>query len=120
MMFVLASVLLATMAGAPADVSGKWEGKLIGEAPDGTSREEPALLILEQKDKTITGTAGADENDRHPITGGSIDGDKILLTVKTRSDRELKVELTVANDEMKGTILIGERKAQLQLKKRKE
>lgn len=120
MMFVLASVLLASMTASPADVAGKWEGKLTAQRPDGTMHEDTALIILEQKAATLTGTVGGHENDRHPITSGSIDGNKIALTAQSGNGREFKIELTVENDEMKGTIAIGEQKAQLHLKKRKE
>ena len=113
--------LFVAVTAAPADVTGKWEGKLSAQREDGTTNEEPALLILEQKGSTVTGTAGRDESDRHPITKGTIDGSKISLVVKnTRNDRELQVELTVENDEMKGTLTAGERRAQLVLKKRKD
>jgi hypothetical protein len=120
MVLILATVLMATIAAAPVDVKGTWEGKLTALREDGTTHEDTALVILEQKDSTITGTVGGNENDRHPITSGSIDGDRVTLMATTGNGRELKIELTVENDEMKGTITSGERKAQLQLKKRKE
>jgi hypothetical protein len=118
MMIVLASVLLATLTAAPLDVAGKWEGKLTAQKPDGTTHEDTALIILEQKDTTLTGTVGGNEDDRHPITSGSITGNKIVLTAQP-GDREMKFELTVEGDEMKGTIVRGEQQAKLQLKKRK-
>lgn len=120
MTLVLATVLMATIAAAPVDVNGKWEGKLTVQREDGTTHEDTALVILDQKDTTVTGTVGGHENDRHPITSGSIDGNKVTLLATTGNGREMKIELTVENDEMKGTISSGDRKAQLQLKKRKE
>ena len=119
MLFVLASVLMATMTAAPLDVAGRWEGKLTAQKPDGTTHEDTALVILEQKDTTLTGTVGGSDADRHPITSGSITGNKVLLTAQT-GDREMKLELTVEKDEMKGTITRGEMQAQLQLKKQKK
>jgi hypothetical protein len=106
---------------APIDVTGKWEGKITGQRDDGTMSEDSALLILTQKDGTITGTVGSDESDRHPITSGTINETKIsLLATHERNKREFKIELTVEGDEMKGTLVSGDRRGQLVLKRRKE
>jgi hypothetical protein len=112
--------LLLTLAVAPADVTGKWDGTLTGQREDGSKNEDTALMILEQKDTTITGTVGGSETDQHPITSGKIDGNKITLEAKTASGREFHIELTLENDELKGTIVTGARRAELQLRKRKE
>jgi len=114
--------LLVTLAAAPqTNVSGKWEGTISGQRPDGTTSSDAALIILEQKDKTITGSVGRDDADRHPIVKGSIEGNKILLTARnTRNDREYQLELTVDNDQLKGTIVMGDRTGQVEAKKRKE
>jgi hypothetical protein len=121
MQLAAASLLLALVVGSAADVTGKWEGKLTGQRDDGSTSEDTALLILEQKGTTITGTVGGNDADRHPITKGTIAGNKIALTAKNaRNDREYTLELTVEGDVMKGTLATGERKAQLVLKRRKE
>ncbi len=115
-----ALTLIAGLAAAPADVTGKWEGKLTMER-DGEQREDSALLILTQKGTSITGTVGGNESDQHPITSGTIDGDKIVLLAKNaNNDREYRIELTVAGDELKGTIATGDRRGQVYAKKRKE
>jgi hypothetical protein len=122
MMIAIAAALalVAGVAAAPADVSGKWEGKLTMER-DGEQREDSALLILTQKGQTITGTVGGNDSDQHPITSGTIDGDKIVLVAKNaNNDREYRIELTVAGDELKGTIASGDRRGQVYAKKRKE
>lgn len=119
MVFAIAGLLL-TLAVAPADVTGKWDGTLTGQREDGSRNEDKALMILEQKDTTITGTVGGSETDQHPITSGKIDGNKITLEAKTASGREFHIELTLENDELKGTIVTGARRAELQLRKRKE
>ena len=120
-MFVTALALVLGLASAvPADVSGKWEGKLTMETPDG-AREDTALLILTQKGSTITGTVGGNDTDQHPITSGTIKGDKIVLLAKNANNgREYRIELTLAGEELKGTIASGERRGEVYAKKRKE
>lgn len=121
MVFAVTGLLLALIAAPPVDVKGKWDGKITGQRPDGTTSEDTALLILDQKDGTITGTVGGSESDQHPITSGTIEGNKVSLVAKhSTKEREYKIELTVDGDEMRGTLTSGERKAQLVLKKRKE
>ena len=121
MTFALAGMLVVALAGAPGvDVTGKWSGTLTAQRDDGTKHEDTALLILTQKGTTITGTAGGHENDRHPISKGSIDGNKIALEVTLKNGRLMTFALSVENEDMKGTINTGERSAQIVLKKQKE
>ena len=121
MLIAAASLLLTLTVGAPVDVSGKWDGKVTSQAPDGSTNENSALLILTQKDGTITGTLGGDEADQHPISSGKIEGNKVTLLAKhTQNGREFRIELTVEHDEMKGTVTSGERKGQLTVKRRKD
>ena len=112
--------LVVGLAGAPADVTGKWDGKLTSQGEDGTARENSALLILTQKGTTITGTVGGDESDQHPITTGTIEGEKVVLVAKNANGREYHIELTLADDELKGTIVSGDRRGQVHARKRKE
>jgi hypothetical protein len=121
MLFMVAGLSLALVMGSAADVKGKWDGKITGQRPDGTTSEDTALLILDQKDSTITGTIGGSETDQHPITSGKIEGTKVTLAAKnTRNGRELSLELTIEEDQMKGTVTMGERQGQIVVKKRKE
>jgi hypothetical protein len=121
MVFAVTGLLLALTAASPADIKGKWDGMITGQRPDGTTSEDAALMILDQKDTTITGTVGGNESDQHPITSGTIEGNKVILLAKHQTNgREYKIELTVDGDEMKGTLTSGERRGQLVLKKRKE
>ena len=119
MVFAMAGLMLILVA-APADVTGKWEGTLTGQREDGSKNEDTALMILAQKETTITGTVGGGESDQHPITSGKIEGNKITLEAKSASGREFHIELTLENDELKGTIAAGGgRLGQLQLRKKK-
>ena len=121
MLFAVAGLLLTLAAGSAADITGKWEGKLTGQRPDGSTQEDTALLILGQKDKVITGTIGGSENDQHPITSGTIEGNKVTILAKhLERDREFRLELTVENDVMKGTLTSGDRRAEIVVKRRKE
>ena len=111
---------MALAIAVPADITGKWAGTLTAQRPDGTTREDSALLILEQKGTDITGTIGGTDADQHPITKGTIDGNKVSIQARTvNGERELLLELTLDGDEMKGTITSGERKGQVALKRSK-
>jgi hypothetical protein len=119
-MIVAALVLALAATAAPADLSGKWEGKVTMETPDG-KREDTALLILTQKGDTVSGTVGESESDQHPITSGTTDGNTLVLLAKNANNgREYRIELTVSGDELKGTIASGERRGEVYAKKRKE
>ncbi len=120
-MIAFGALLLMLMSGQAADVKGKWNGTLSGQRPDGTSFEDPALLVLDQKDATVTGTVGNDEADQHPITSGKIEGNKVvLLATHTRNGRRYRLELTVEADVMKGTVTSGDIQMQLVVKRRKQ
>lgn len=120
MKFVVGTLLLIMAVTPAADVKGKWDGTITAQRADGTKSENTALLILDQKDTTVSGTVGGDDSDQHPITSGTIDGNKLTLTAKNaQNGREYKIELTVDGDEMTGTVTSGERQGQLVAKRRK-
>ena len=54
-------------------------GHVTGERPDGTTNEDTALVILDQKDGKITGSLGGDDGDQHPISSATIEGNKLTL-----------------------------------------
>ena len=120
MILAVASLLLALVTPAQTDVKGRWEGSLQGQRPDGTTSEDTALVILDQKDTKITGTLGGNEDDQHPITSATLEGNKLTLkATHTQNGREYLVELTVEKDEMKGTVTSGDRRGNLLLKRKK-
>jgi hypothetical protein len=112
-------VMLATLSAAPADVTGKWAGTITGISDDGSTREDGAVLILTQKDKTVTGSVGGSETDQHNITAGTITDNKVTINAATPNGREVKLDLTVEGEEMKGTLMIGERTAKILVKRTK-
>ena len=118
MMLAMVTLLLALTA-PQTDVTGKWEGTLSATRPDGSAVSEPLLLILEQKEKNVAGSVGRDESDRHPVTAGTIDGSKIVLTAKNaRNEREYHLQLTLENDELKGTVESGGMTAKVETKRK--
>lgn len=120
-MLALATVLLSVLTAAPADVTGKWEGSLTATRSDGAKHEDTVLLILTQKDGTITGSIGGGEDDQHPITTGTINGDKVVIAARQSTNgREYRLELTLQNEEMNGTVTRGEQRAEVRTKRRKE
>jgi hypothetical protein len=120
MIFVVASLLLTLVQAGPANVKGTWEGTLTGVGDDGSPKDEPALLILDQKEVTVTGTVGGSQDDQFPITSGTVEGNKLTLVAKKEDGREFRVELTLENDQLKGTVASGQRTMKLQVRKRKE
>ena len=122
MILAIATILLSALTAAPADVTGKWEGGLTAAKSDGSKHEDTVLLILSQKDGTITGSIGGGENDQHPIATGTIDGDKVVITAKHATNgREYRLELTLKNEELNGTVTAGgEQHAEVRTKRRKD
>lgn len=64
-----------------ADATGKWRGELIVSDGDGSGR--PAYLVLKQDGATLTGTAGPDEGEQHPIQNGKAEDGAITFEVPT-------------------------------------
>jgi hypothetical protein len=121
MLLAVAGLTMTLLTGAVADVSGRWEGKITGTRPDGSPHEDSALLILKQKDSTVTGTVGGADDDQHPIVSGSIDGTTLKINAKHATNgREYQLVLTIAgDDEMKGKIMAGGQEMNLAVKRQK-
>ena len=113
--------LVVGLVAAPADVTGKWDGKISGQRPDGAPHDSPALLILQQKGTTITGSIGGDENDRHAITSGTIEDNKVTILAKNDTNgREFRLELVLDGDTLSGMAYSGDEKVKVQVRRRKE
>lgn len=125
MLFAVAGLLLTLVQAAPAQapaasITGTWDGTLVGQNEDGSPNTDTALLLLVQKDTAVTGTVGGNLDDQFPVTSGTIDGNKITFVAKKDDGREFHVEMTLENDELKGTIASGPRNGKIQARRRRE
>ena len=98
---LLIVAVLAGVAMADVDVSGKWSGSFNVTSPDGETHESTAVLILKQSGTTITGTAGPNEDQQFNIQNGKIDGSKITLEVD-HDGQPIKMDLVLAGDRITG------------------
>ena len=105
---VLSLLLLlgAAWAASASDLSGKWTGT-IDVKENGESKTVPVLLILKQDGTKLTGSGGGSEEDQHPITKGSVDGDKVKIEAQAEDDT-FYLELTVDGDQMSGDVRKGD------------
>ena len=94
---LLLLALLSSAANAlAADVTGKWKGPMEGSGAD-------VVLDLKTDGGSVTGTMSDSEGKPRPITKGSLDGDKISLTVASEYQGNpitLLVTGTVSGDTM--------------------
>ena len=96
---VAISMLVSAIAIMGADLSGIWVGTL---SPPGGSQEN-FLLMLTQDGTTVTGTAGANESDRHPLEKGTVQGDRLTFEVRNPNGT-LFFDLKANGDEINGTL----------------
>jgi hypothetical protein len=102
LLLCLIFVLLTSLpAAADVNVTGNWTGTFTAIGPNGEAKESTALLVLKQDGKTITGTAGPNEGERHEIVKGSIEGNKITLELN-EEDHTVHFDLTLADDRISG------------------
>ncbi|HMC60180.1 MAG TPA: hypothetical protein VKJ01_13385 [Candidatus Solibacter sp.] len=90
------------LSAAAADITGNWSGSFNITRPDGETKEAEALLVLKQNGSEITGSVGPNENERHPIAKGKIEGDKITLETAEGDGPAIKFELVLEGDHIKG------------------
>ena len=95
--FFVIAFAAATLAAA--DLTGSWRGTF---TPDGRDAG-PALLILKQEGNAVTGTAGPDENERHPISKGKVENDTVAFEVQTPGG-VMKFALKQKGDELAGDV----------------
>jgi len=95
-----AFVVLAT------DLTGTWKGTLIRDGRD----PSPAVLVLRQEGSSVTGTAGESEDEKHPISNGTIEGDVVTFDVAV-GESSMKFELKLNGDDLSGAV-VREREGQ--------
>lgn len=94
---------LAALTAFGADVTGKWKARVAG--PDG---DIDVVMNFKQDGDKLTGSVGGPQGDRD-ITDGKVEGDKVSFAVE-RSSGKLLLSGTVAGDQMKLVVDIGDRK----------
>ncbi|HET7697097.1 MAG TPA: hypothetical protein VFK57_15400 [Vicinamibacterales bacterium] len=109
---LVATVLLGLAPAAAAQTSasftGKWEGTLTMQRPDGTEGDaNPAEFNLTQKGKVLSGTAGPPERQR-PIEKGAVNAGKATFEVQQPDGPLFKFTLTIVKGRLQGE-MTGER-----------
>ena len=109
-------VIALAAASLAADVTGNWQGTI---TPDGRD-PGPALLVLKQDGEAVTGTAGPDEGERHPIRSGKVLNDTVTFEVETpggvmmfalkQNGEDLTGEITRERDGQKQTAKLAVRR----------
>lgn len=95
----LVVLLFAAASLIAADATGKWSGTM---TPDG--REPgPAHLALTQEGSKLTGTAGPNPGEQHPIQNGKAEGGVLTFEVAT-GDHVMTFVLKHQGDEIAGDI----------------
>jgi hypothetical protein len=94
-------VAFAAVTLAAADATGTWTGTLTPEGGDG--RTLPAHLVLKQDGDKLTGTAGPDVNEQHPIQNGRAENGSLIFELQTDGGL-MKFRVTLAGDEITGDV----------------
>jgi|SRR5882757_7939347 len=64
---------------AGGDVSGKWVGVFHVTAPDGSKRDDKAVVILQQQGNEVTGSLGETEEKQFPFKKGKMNGNVLTI-----------------------------------------
>lgn len=96
-LFAASAILLA------ADATGTWSGTFTVKGDGDSPEPRPALLVLKQDGDKITGTAGPNAEDQHPIEKGTIADGKITFEVAA-GESIMKFSLVLNGDEISGDI----------------
>ena len=93
-------IALAVAGLGAADATGTWTGTLTpaGEEPG------PAHAVLKQSGTTLTGTAGPDASEQHPIQNGKAENGKLTFEISADSGL-MKVTLEQQGDAMTGLVV---------------
>jgi hypothetical protein len=94
---IIAALAMSAMA---ADISGKWSGTFTPEGQDANA----AFMVLKANGSTLTGSAGPDENQQWPISGGKIEGNKLSGQVTSPDGATYKFTLMLEGEHIKGNV----------------
>jgi hypothetical protein len=101
---ILSLLLLAAWTLSASDLTGKWSGT-VDMKQDGDAQTIPVVMIVKQDGKTLTGTAGP-EDDQHTIQKGLVDGDSVTMEVDG-GEAIYYLELKVDGDQLSGAVKQG-------------
>lgn len=110
-------LILAALAFAAADVSGKWSGSMDMKLPDGSVNSTPVTAEFNQTGAMVTGAAGVAGSDQFAVEKGMIDGSQLTFEVHAPdgvyavkvslvSDTQMKGEVSYTNEGGKGIAAI--------------
>ena len=99
---LLLALLVSAVSLTAADLTGKWRGSVESTNSSGETRTSTAYLDLKQEGSVVTGVAGPHENEPHQVKNGKFVNNKLTFTVLA-GDADMKIELTLDGDELKGT-----------------
>jgi hypothetical protein len=100
--FVLALFVPALAAQTAASFTGKWEGTMIQQRPDGTESSPNAIVLnLTQKGKELTGTAGPG-SQQWAIEKGAVTAGKATFQVQQPNGPLFKFTLTIVKGRLQG------------------
>jgi hypothetical protein len=98
--FLLTLAAVALMA---ADATGIWTGTLTVSQSDGTDKPGPAYLVLKQEGSKISGSAGPNAEEQHPMREGKVDNGTITFDLPA-GDSFMKFKLKQEGEEIKGSV----------------
>lgn len=96
----ITAVLLLTVSGIAADVSGTWTGAF---GVPGSDHKEPQYFILRQDGKKLTGSGGPDAVEQYPILNGSVENDVVTFEL-TSGEWKFNYDLKAVGQGMTGTL----------------
>ena len=100
----LICLLSVALAAAGAEVTGKWSGSFDMKNPDGSTRPSTAYLDLKQSGAEVSGTAGPNTEQRHPIQKGKLAGKKLTFEVQSGDEGVMRFDLVFENDGIEGDV----------------
>lgn len=95
---LILTLFLAVLALGAAEVSGRWQGKVLVEGGD----ELPVNLELQQRDAAVTGTIGNEDNSLM-LRDGKLAGDALTFVVVYRG-QDFRFELKISDARLTGTV----------------
>jgi hypothetical protein len=96
----IAAVLLLTLTGMAADISGTWNGTF---SVPGSDHKEPQYFILKQDRKKLTGSGGPDAVEQYPILNGTVENDVVTFELTT-GEWTFSYDLRTVKQEMSGDL----------------